>query len=145
VCLFIKYLKGTLYPWSFFKEGSYTYFWRVRGKLLLHNYIGVRSLPLLSSRCQNPPPSAPDDQCMLKFMIMFSCFTIGKAHGWETFWKCRVRVGHCLVPSTLVWLCLPPLDLTLHINLRLNETSIIGIDIHFSNWSFATLLRGVLH
>jgi hypothetical protein len=32
-----------------------------------------------------------------------------------------------------------------HINLRLNETLVIGIDIHFLNWSFATLLRGVLH
>jgi hypothetical protein len=140
------YLKGTLYPGSFSKEGSFRYFQRVRGKLLLHNYIGVRSLPLLSSRCQNPPPSAPHDHCKFKFMIMFSsCFTIGKAHGWETFRKCRCRVGYCLDPSPLFWVCLPPFDLTLHINLRLNETLIIGIDIHFWNWSFATLLRGVLH
>jgi hypothetical protein len=33
-------------------------------------YIGVRSLPLLRSRCKNLPPPMPDDLCMFKCRVM---------------------------------------------------------------------------
>jgi hypothetical protein len=42
-------------------------------------------------------------------MINFaSRFTIGKAHGWGTFPKCKARLGYCLIQSPLFWECPHP-------------------------------------
>ncbi len=47
------------------EEGSYTYSSRMGGKLCLLTAVG--SLPLLRSRCKNPP--SPHNLCMFRFMI----------------------------------------------------------------------------
>lgn len=45
--------------------------------LILCLLIGIRSLPLLMSRCKNPPPLTPHDLQMFRFAITFvSCFTM---------------------------------------------------------------------
>jgi hypothetical protein len=41
--------------------------------LILCLLIGIRSLPLLMSRCKNPPPLTPHDLQMFRFV---SCFTM---------------------------------------------------------------------
>jgi hypothetical protein len=64
------------------EEGSHAYSLRVGGKFYL--LISGRSVPLLRSRCTNPPSPTSCDLHM--FMITFaSCFTMVKAHGWGTF------------------------------------------------------------
>jgi len=47
------------------EEGSYTYSLSVGGILCL--LIGVRSLPLLRSKCKNPPPPTPHHPCIFRF------------------------------------------------------------------------------
>jgi hypothetical protein len=45
--------------------------------LILCLLIWIRSLPLLMSRCKNPPPLTPHDLRMFRFAITFvSCFTM---------------------------------------------------------------------
>jgi hypothetical protein len=50
-------------------------------------------------------------------MINFaSCFTIGKAHGWGTFPKCRSGLGYHLILGPLFWECPHPRSFTLHLS-----------------------------
>jgi hypothetical protein len=79
-----------------FKTFFSAYSSRMRVKLCL--IVGVRTLSLLKSRHKNPPHSfihTPYDLHKVWFMVInfASYFRIGKAHGWGTFSKCKLRLS----------------------------------------------------
>ncbi len=72
-----------------------------------HLYLGVRSIPLIRSRCKDPLHLIV---CIyFKFIITFSSwFVMGKTLWWGNFSKSRVGLGYHIVLGPLVWECTPP-------------------------------------